>query len=149
MLRLLSRIALSFYVALAASRSNAADPEAWADKNLGSVVELYKHFHAHPELSLHEKETAARLAEEWKEAGLEVTADFGGHGVVGILKNGDGPTVMFRCDMDALPVVEKTGLVFASTVTAPDGQGGKTGVMHACGHDVHITNAAAAARYMA
>jgi amidohydrolase len=149
MLRLLGRVALSFAVAMAASRSGAADPDAWAEKNLGDIVELYKHFHAHPELSLHEKETAAQLAEEWKKVGLEVTTDFGGHGVVGILKNGNGPTVMFRADMDALPVVEKTGLVFASTVTAPDGQGGKTGVMHACGHDVHITNAVAAARYMA
>ena len=129
--------------------AKAEDPQAWADAHLEELVTLYKHFHTHPELSLREKETAERLAEEWEAAGLEVTTGIGGHGVVGILENGDGPRIMVRTDLDALPVVEKTELVYASTVKAPDGNGGETGVMHACGHDIHITNTVGVARYMA
>ena len=72
----------------------AETPQAWVKANIADIVRLYQHFHAHPELSFHEKETAARLAEEWKQAGVDVSTDIGGHGVVGVIKNGDGPTLM-------------------------------------------------------
>ncbi|MFT7642933.1 MAG: amidohydrolase, partial [Pirellulaceae bacterium] len=104
-----------------------------------SLDAIYKHFHSHPELSLEEKETAARLASELRAAGYQVTEKVGGHGVVAVLKNGDGPTVMVRADMDALPIVEMTGLPYASKVRARDKYGRDIGVMHACGHDVNMT----------
>jgi amidohydrolase len=100
---------------------------------------LYKDIHSHPELSLQEKRTARLAAERLKTAGFEVTEGVGGTGVVGLLKNGDGPTVMLRADMDALPVKEATGLSYASTVMATDPDGNETPVMHACGHDMHVT----------
>src|SRR4051812_10461799 len=77
---------------------------------------LYKHFHSHPELSLHEEKTAARLAQELRDAGFEVTEKVGGTGVVGVFKNGKGPTILVRADMDALPIIERTGLPYASKV---------------------------------
>jgi hippurate hydrolase len=110
---------------------------------------LYRHLHAHPELSLQEEKTAARLARELKEIGFEVTEKVGGHGVVGVLRNGSGPTVMVRTDMDALPVVEQTGLSYASTVKARDAEGKEVGVMHACGHDIHMACWVGAARVLA
>jgi hippurate hydrolase len=128
---------------------DAESPEKWVEQELPELVELYQHFHTHPELSLHEKETAARVASEWKEAGFEVHSGIGGHGVVGLLKNGDGPTLMLRTDLDALPVTEQTGLVYASKVRVADDSGSDVGVMHACGHDVHITNIIATGRYLA
>jgi len=88
-----------------------------------SLDELYKHFHSHPELSLEEKETAARLARELRAAGCDVTEKVGGHGVVAVLKNGNGPTIMVRADMDAIPIVENTGLPYASKVRARDKYG--------------------------
>jgi hippurate hydrolase len=127
----------------------AEPPEEWIEKHLPNLVELYRHFHSHPELSLQEKETAARVAREWKQAGLEVHTGIGGHGVVGLLRNGDGPTLMLRTDLDALPVTEQTGLAYASGVRVKDDGGSDVGVMHACGHDVHITNLIATARYLA
>jgi len=114
-----------------------------------ALFELYKHFHAHPELSLHEEKTAARLAAELQAAGYEVTEGVGGHGVVAVLRNGSGPTVLVRTDMDALPVQEQTGLPYASTVTAPDPAGRQVAVMHACGHDVHMTCLVGTARLLA
>ena len=90
-------------------------------------------------MSLHEARTAARLARELKELGFEVTENVGGHGVVGVLKNGDGPTVLVRTDMDALPVIEQTGLPYASKVRMRDKNENEVGVMHACGHDMHMT----------
>jgi amidohydrolase len=104
-----------------------------------TLFELYKHFHANPELSLCEAKTSARVAEELKQAGYEVTPNVGGHGVVAVLKSGAGPTVLVRADMDALPVKEQTGLPYASNVTAKDPAGNEVSVMHACGHDVHMT----------
>lgn len=101
--------------------------------------ELYKELHANPELSFYEKETAANMAQVLRKQGFEVTEDFGGHGVVGVLKNGQGPTVMVRADMDALPVVEDTGLPYASKILTSDENGNQVGVMHACGHDLHMT----------
>ncbi len=106
---------------------------------LDDLEELYKDIHSHPELSLQEKRTASLVAERLKAAGFEVTEGVGGTGVVGLLKNGDGPTVMLRADMDALPVKEATGLPYASQVTAIDADGNETPVMHACGHDMHVT----------
>jgi amidohydrolase len=104
-----------------------------------ALEELYRDLHLHPELSMQEHRTAAKAAEQLEEAGFEVTTGVGVTGVVGVLRNGEGPTVMLRADMDALPVKEDTGLPYASTVTAtgPDGQ--EVPVMHACGHDMHVT----------
>ena len=100
---------------------------------------LYRHFHSHPELFFQERETAGRLAEELKGIGFEVFTGIGGYGVVGILKNGKGPTVMIRTDMDALPITEESGLPYASSVRTKDREGRDVGIMHACGHDVHMT----------
>lgn len=138
-----------FTVANSAVAVRADEPRDWMKQHLDEIVTLYRHFHAHPELSFHEKETAARLAEQWRDAGYEVTTNVGGHGVVGILKNGDGPTLMLRTDLDALPVTEQTGLVYASKVKTKNDAGVEVGVMHACGHDVHIANLVAVARYLA
>jgi amidohydrolase len=100
---------------------------------------VYKDLHAHPELSLHEEKTSQRLAGELEQLGLTVSRSVGGHGVVGVLKNGTGPTVLVRTDMDALPIAEQTGAPYASTVKATDDKGNSVGVMHACGHDMHMT----------
>jgi hippurate hydrolase len=100
---------------------------------------VYKHLHANPELSLQEEKTAARMATELRELGFEVTEKVGGHGVVGVMKNGPGPTVLVRTDMDALPVAERTGLPYASKARARDRHGNDVPVMHACGHDMHMT----------
>ena len=130
----------------------AAPPEgttAWVDDNLSSLIELYHHFHQTPELSFHEKETAARFAAELKASGFTVTTHVGGEGVVGVLKNGPGKTLMLRTDLDALPVAEETGLPYASQVRTKDERGATVGVMHACGHDLHITNMIAVNRYLA
>ena len=134
---------------IGASHARGDDLPQWLDANMADLVKVYQHFHQHPELSFHEEQTAARLAEELKHAGFETTTGVGGHGVVALLKNGDGPTVMFRCDLDALPVTEETGLAYASTVTTKNDEGVTVGVMHACGHDIHITNLIAIARYLA
>jgi hippurate hydrolase len=100
---------------------------------------LYRDLHQNPELSLQEEKTATKLAERLRKLGFEVTQKVGGHGVVAVLRNGKGPTVMLRTDLDALPVEEKTGLPYASRVTAKDDTGQTVSVMHACGHDVHMT----------
>jgi hippurate hydrolase len=110
---------------------------------------LYKHLHTNPELSLQEARTAARLARELKEIGFDVAEKVGGHGIVGVLKNGDGPTVMVRTDMDALPVVEHTDLPYASKVRVRDKNENEVGVMHACGHDMHMTCWIGTARVLA
>ena len=107
---------------------------------------LYRHLHAHPELSLHEQETAKRIASELKAAGFAVTGGVGGNGIVAVLQNGEGPTVMWRSDLDALPVKEETGLAYASEVSATDDAGRLVPVMHACGHDVHMTTLVGLAR---
>ena len=116
---------------------------------LDALEALYKDIHSHPELSLQEKRTAGLAAERLNAAGFEVTEGVGGTGVVGLLKNGEGPTVMLRADMDALPVKEDTGLPYASTVTATDADGNETPVMHACGHDMHVTWLAGASALLA
>jgi amidohydrolase len=104
-----------------------------------SLESLYMDVHSHPELSMQETRTADIAAAHLRAAGFEVTTQIGKTGVVGILRNGDGPTVMLRADMDALPVKEMTGLPYASSVTAQDSDGNTVPVMHACGHDMHVT----------
>jgi len=113
------------------------------------LAELFDYFHRNPELSSMEIKTAARLSEELRAAGFEVTEGFGGTGVVAIMENGPGPLVMMRADMDGLPVPEKSGLPYASTATQIDWDGNEVPVMHACGHDVHITSLVGTARLMA
>jgi hippurate hydrolase len=108
------------------------------DYQLPSLEKLYKHIHSNPELSFQEVNTAALMAHELKSLGFTVTTSVGVHGVVGVLKNGQGPTVLVRTDMDALPVTEKTGVSYASKVRTRDKEGRDVGVMHACGHDMHM-----------
>jgi len=114
-----------------------------------SLTALYENLHSHPELSLEEEQSAKRMAKELEAVGFEVTPKFGGgHGVVGVLKNGPGPCVWVRADMDGLPVTEQTGLPYASKVKAKDRTGNPCGVMHACGHDIHMSCFVGAARTM-
>ncbi|MDN5205570.1 amidohydrolase [Fulvivirgaceae bacterium BMA10] len=103
------------------------------------LSELYFDLHRHPELSLFEKETSKKMAGELREIGFEVTENFGGYGVVGVYKNGDGPVILYRTDMDALPMQEKTGLPYASKSIAKDADGIEVNTMHSCGHDMHMT----------
>lgn len=111
----------------------------WVDDEIEGLVTAYKRFHSNPELSLQEFKTAAAIGKEWEKAGYEVTMGVGRTGVVGVMKNGDGPTVLIRGDMDALPVIEETGLDYASKVLVKNADGTEVGAMHACGHDVHCT----------
>ena len=118
------------------------------NQEFASLFELYKHLHAHPELSFKEAQTAKRVAEELRQAGLEVTEKVGGHGIVAVLRNGKGPTVLVRTDLDALPVKEQTGLPYASQARQVDDQGNEVSTMHACGHDVHMTSLVGTARVL-
>ena len=121
-------------------------PQTIADAELPSLLAIYKDVHSHPELSTREERTAALVAKELRGAGCQVTEDIGKYatpnlkcyGVIGIMKNGDGPTVLVRTDMDALPVEEETGLPYASKVTTKNDDGKDVHVMHACGHDAHV-----------
>jgi hippurate hydrolase len=125
--------------------SYCADPPT--PKEIGSLVEqqydslfqLYRHLHSNPELSYREVKTAERIGKELENSGFQVTPNFGGYGLVGVMKNGEGPTLMIRADLDGLPVTEETGLEYASRVRVKDDLGKDVGVMHACGHDVHMT----------
>jgi len=123
--------------------------DAKLDAETKELVALYQHLHANPELSLMEVKTAARMAAEVRKLGYEVTEKVGGNGVVAVLKNGPGPVVLVRTDMDALPVTEQTGLPYASQVRMKDRSGTEVGVMHACGHDIHMTCWVGTARVMA
>lgn len=119
------------------------------DALLPDLEGLYKDVHSHPELSMQETRTAGVAADRLRAAGYEVTTGVGRTGVVGLLRNGDGPTVMVRADMDALPVQEATRLPYASTVTATDREGNTVPVAHMCGHDMHVTWLAGAAKLLA
>ncbi|MDZ7289904.1 MAG: amidohydrolase [candidate division KSB1 bacterium] len=119
-----------------------------ANREYPSLEQLYKHLHANPELSLHEEKTSARIAEELRKTGFMVTTGIGKFGVVGVMKNGNGPTVLVRTDLDALPITENTGLEYASKVCVKDDQGNEVGVMHACGHDIHMTSFIGTARLL-
>src|SRR5579862_6448781 len=110
---------------------------------------LYLDLHQHPELSAHETETASKLASGLRHAGYEVSEHVGGTGIVALLKNGAGPIIMLRTELDALPVEEKTGLPYASKVHTKDDTGRDVPVMHACGHDVHMASLLGTAEIMA
>lgn len=125
-------------VALAAPLQANELREAVAD-DMPALMELYRDLHANPELSMQEFETSAKLAERMRAMGFEVTEKVGKTGVVSVFKNGEGPTVMLRADMDGLPVTEQTGLPFASTKRGTPVSGVESGIMHACGHDTHMT----------
>ncbi len=135
--------------ARAALKERVAGVEARVNAEFDSLEALYKYLHTHPELSLQEEKTSGRLAKELRDAGFDVTEKVGGYGVVGVLKNGPGPTVLVRTDMDALPVTEATGLPYASKERARDKNGNEVGVMHACGHDMHMTCWVGTARTLA
>ena len=119
------------------------------DGILPDIEALYKDVHAHPELSMREERTAQLAAERLRAAGFEVETGVGKTGVVGVLRNGEGPTVMLRADMDALPIKEDTGLPYASAVTAKDSNGQTVPVGHMCGHDIHVAWLAGAAKILA
>ncbi|MBR1206083.1 MULTISPECIES: M20 family metallopeptidase [unclassified Bradyrhizobium] len=135
---------------MAQAQSLASDP---ALRNLHAMLpdlsDLYKDIHSHPELSMQETRTAGLAADRLRAAGYEVTTAIGKTGVVGLLRNGDGPTVMLRADMDALPIQEATGLPYASKATTTDKEGKTVPVSHMCGHDMHVTWLAGAAKLMA
>ena len=133
----------------AVSSVMAADVASLTKTELPSLVALYKELHANPELSLHEVESAARVAKELRDVGLEVTEKVGGHGIVGVLKNGDGPVILVRTDLDALPVKEQTGAPYASKKLVKDELGREVNVMHACGHDIHMASFIGTARVLA
>jgi amidohydrolase len=123
----------------------------WAgiDEVSAPLADFYRDLHQHPELSLQEYRTAERIVAALLPLGIEITQQVGGTGVVGLLRNGDGPVVMLRADFDALPVAEETGLPYASTVRTTDGDGREVPVMHACGHDMHATCLVGAATLLA
>jgi len=127
----------------------AEDPADWISQHVPQLTQFYKSLHQAPELSFQEEKTSERLANELREAGFTVSQNVGGYGVVGVLENGPGKTLLLRADMDALPVVEETKLPYASTVRTRDERGATVGVMHACGHDMHMTNLVGAVQYLA
>ena len=142
-------VALGFSLSLVQAADSIKDRVAAAvDNELPSLVSLYKHLHANPELSFMEVKTAKRLAAELGAAGLQITSSIGGHGLVGVLKNGEGPTLLIRADMDGLPVQEETGLPYASKKQMADDLGNTVYTMHACGHDVHMTSFVGTARML-
>ena len=143
------RLSLLFIFCFGFSFTKVSEPPI-ADlvkADLPFLVEFYKDRHQHPEISLREKETSQALTTELRKVGFEVTENFGGYGIVGIMKNGNGPTILYRTDMDALPMEEKTKLDYASKVTV-DYNGTQAGTMHSCGHDVHMTTWLGTARAM-
>ena len=148
-------LALLFAAALPTSAQQT--PQQLADAELPSLLTIYKDIHTHPELSTQEQRTAALLAKELKAAGCDVTENVGKYenadqkcyGVVGLMKNGDGPVVLVRTDLDALPVQEETGLPYASKVTTKNEKGDEVHIMHACGHDAHVSILIGVARSLA
>src|SRR6266403_3640639 len=132
-------------------------PQSLADTELPSLLAIYKDMHSHPELSGHEERTSELIAKELRAAGCEVSDHIGiydkpelkGYGVIGVMKNGNGPTVLVRTDMDALPVQEETGLPYASNAVAKNDEGKDVHVMHACGHDAHMSAFIGVARALA
>lgn len=141
-----SALALSLAIAGPAAAEDPATRAAIEAEYDSYLAPLFLDFHQNPELSFLENRTAARMAAELRAAGLEVTEGVGKTGVVGMLRNGDGPLILLRADMDGLPVEEKTGLAYASKATQIGEDGKEYPVMHACGHDVHITSMVGTAR---
>ncbi|WP_157439789.1 amidohydrolase [Terracidiphilus gabretensis] len=145
-----------FFAAMPAMAQVPADLPSSVQGQLPSLIETYKHLHQNPELSHHEEKTSAYLGGELRKLGYTVTEHVGKYedgtqafGIVAVLENGAGPRLLIRSDMDALPVEEKTGLEYASTVKTTNAQGQNVSVMHACGHDIHITVLLGTAREMA
>jgi amidohydrolase len=144
-------------IVAAAASAQRAKLDSPIDQQLPSLVSIYKGIHAAPELSHHEEKTSALLAQQLRSLGFEVTEhvgkypnpDWKGYGVVAVMRNDAGPTVLVRADMDALPVEEQTGLTYASHVRAKDDAGQDVAVMHACGHDIHVTTLIGTARMLA
>src|SRR5580698_9478088 len=141
---------------LVSTAVRAQDLAAIAAKETPALVVTYKDLHSHPELSHHEERTSSILAAALRQAGYTVTDHIGKYpdgsqafGVVAILKNGPGPTLLVRADMDALPIVEETGLPYASHVVTKNASGQTIGIMHACGHDIHTTVLIGTARELA
>ena len=147
--KLLLLVALLLPAGFVAAQTSITPNSKEVDAVYPAAHELYIDVHEHPELSSHETQTAAKLAERLRSLGYDVTEHVGGTGVVAILKNGSGPTVMLRTELDALPVEEKTGLPYASKVHTKDDSGREVPVMHACGHDLHIAALFATASIMA
>src|SRR6267154_4663815 len=149
--------AVCMWLVFAVSGLAQQTPHSLADAELPSLLGIYKDIHSHPELSGYEERTAALVAKELRAAGCQVTEHLGkyensklkAYGVVGVMKNGDGPTVLVRTDLDALPVHEETGLPYASTVTTKTDEGKEVPVMHACGHDAHMAMFIGVARALA
>jgi metal-dependent amidase/aminoacylase/carboxypeptidase family protein len=136
-----------------AQAGSAPSLDSLVGPQLTGLVDTYKIIHSHAELSHHEERTAGILAAELRKAGYAVTERVGkypdgslAYGVVGILENGPGPRLLIRSDMDALPIVEQTNVSYASHVTAKNAAGQEVGVMHACGHDIHVTTLIGTAR---
>jgi hippurate hydrolase len=119
------------------------------EKHYSSLEKLYTHLHQNPELSQKEEKTSALMARELKALGFEVFENIGGYGVAGVMRNGKGPTLLIRTDMDALPIEEKTNLPYASKVRSTNAAGADVSVMHACGHDIHMTVFVGTARALA
>jgi amidohydrolase len=146
-MKIASLSAVSSSLLLAVSAFAQQTSQSIADAELPSLLAIYKDIHSHPELSTKEQRSSAIVAKELRAAGCEVTENFGHYdnpdwkcyGVVGVMKNGDGPTVLVRTDMDALPVQEQTGAPYASKVTMTNTDGKEVSVMHACGHDIHMS----------
>ena len=136
--RFASRVSLFAGAMMMAVPAQADELRDAVAADMPGLMELYRDLHAHPELSFQEVKTAAKLAARMRELGFTVTEQVVRTGVVAVLENGEGPTVMLRADMDGLPVVEQTGLPFASKEVAVPASGVETGVMHACGHDTHM-----------
>ncbi|MEW6999067.1 amidohydrolase [Colwelliaceae bacterium BS250] len=149
-MKILSTVLFASSLTLVMCAAQASDVTTAVNKDYKNhLASLWDHFHQNPELSLMENKTAKRLAEEIRSAGFTVTENIGGTGIVAIMKNGPGPMIMVRADMDGLPVVEMSGLKNASKAKMTDWNGEEVGVMHACGHDVHITSLVGTARHMA
>src|SRR5260370_16144512 len=152
-----SIVILSLSLVLATSARAQQSLDAMVDREIAKLVSTYKMLHAAPELSHYEVKTSAFFAEQLRALGYTVKEKVGkvtqqnwkGYGVVAVMKNGAGPTVLVRTDLDALPVEEKTGLPYASTVKTKNDAGQEVSVMHACGHDIHITNMLGTAKMLA
>src|SRR5260370_10357866 len=150
-------LAFSFVVVIAIPAVAQQPLDAMVDREIAQLVATYKMLHASPELSHHEEKTSAFFATQLRALGFTVTEHvgkydrpgFSGYGVVAVMKNGAGPTVLVRTDLDALPVEEKTGFPYASTVKAKNDTGQDVSVMHACVHDVHINSMLATEQLLA
>jgi amidohydrolase len=138
-----------FILTISAQLHAESEIKTAAQADFKYLESLYYHLHRNPELSFHEKNSAERMAKELRKAGFKVTENVGGYGLVGVIKNGPGPVLMIRADMDGLPVEEKTGLGYASKTQVVDDLGKTVNTMHACGHDIHMTVFVGTARRLA